>query len=390
MQYTAIFGGTFNPFHIGHYEILSALCGSSPVKKVLLTPDRIPPHKECEFMAADSERIKMCEIVCNEFEKAELCLLEFERDGKSYTVDTVKELKNRNPYENYAVVCGGDMLSTLNTWHNYKELFTLCTFIAFKRAGDKSFLENVEKMRSLGAEILVFDNTITEISSTELRSRIARKMLPEKIFKYIMDEGVYLNKNIPDYSEYKKLLKSRLSEKRYFHSLCVADEAYRLAVKYGADCNKAYLAGLLHDVTKNSPEIEHLNIFETFGIILSDIEKGAKKLWHAISGSAYIKFILNIADDEIYNAIRYHTTAKSDISLLSKVIYLADFTSADRDFEDVEVIRALVDRSLDEAYLYALSFTINELVEKGSAIHPDTFGAYNQAVLNMRSDNFGK
>ena len=96
------------------------------------------------------------------------------------------------------------------------------------------------------------------------------------------------------YEEIKKVLEKRLNEKRYFHSLCVADEAKRLAEKYGGDSEKCYLAGLIHDVTKNAPEDEHLKILETFGIMLNVIERNAKKLWHAMSGEAYIKYVLSI------------------------------------------------------------------------------------------------
>jgi len=188
--------------------------------------------------------------------------------------------------------------------------------------------------------------------------------------------------NIPEYNEYKRLLEKRLNEKRYIHSLAVADEAVRLADMYGADRQKAYLAGLLHDVTKNASEEEHLNILSTFGIILTDIEKCAKKLWHAMSGAAFVKHILLIDDDEIYDAIRYHTTAKADLSLLSKVLYLADYTSTDRDYDDVDVIRGLVNKSLDDAYLYALKYTITDLTGRGKALHPDTVSAYNETVLN--------
>ena len=156
-----------------------------------------------------------------------------------------------------------------------------------------------------------------------------------------------------EYKEYKQLLKERLVEKRYHHSLCVADEAKRLAQKYGADVDKAYLAGLLHDITKNSDRNEHFGIICRYGISINDIEQRTEKLWHAISGSAYVKYILEINDEEIFDAIRYHTTAKENMLLLSKIIYLADFTSADRDYDDVDVLRALVNESRDKGYFYA-------------------------------------
>ena len=180
--------------------------------------------------------------------------------------------------------------------------------------------------------------------------------------------------------EYKSVLSEKLTAKRYFHSLCVADEAMRLADKYGADVKKAYLAGLLHDITKNLPEKEHLKIFHDFGIMLTDIEKNAFKLWHAISGTAYLENILDIKDSEILSAVRYHTTAKEDMTLLEKVLYIADFTSQDRDYDDVDVMRNLADKSLESAMIYALKYTIKELCDKNAAIHPDTVKAYNQLM----------
>ncbi|MBQ6847487.1 MAG: bis(5'-nucleosyl)-tetraphosphatase (symmetrical) YqeK [Clostridia bacterium] len=186
--------------------------------------------------------------------------------------------------------------------------------------------------------------------------------------------------------EYKIILQSRLDEHRYNHSLCVADEAKRLAEKYGGNTEKCFLAGLLHDITKNSDPKEHLQIFETFGIILSDIEKNAQKLWHAMSGAAYIENVLEIRDNEIVDAIRYHTTAKANMSLTSKILYLADFTSADRNYPDVNVIRGLVEKSLDEAFIYALKYTIIDLTERSKAIHPDTVAAYNETVLHLEDN----
>lgn len=186
---------------------------------------------------------------------------------------------------------------------------------------------------------------------------------------------------IPEYAEFKEILKKRLTEKRYNHSLAVADEALRLARKYGASEQKAYLAGLLHDVTKNASIDEHLNIFRTFGIMLDAVEERAEKLWHAMSGAAYVCYVLGIKDEEIVDAIRYHTTARADMPLLAKILYLADFTSADRDYDDVDVMRRLVDESLDSAYVYALKYTITDLVNNSRAVHEDTLAAYNQTVM---------
>ena len=186
-------------------------------------------------------------------------------------------------------------------------------------------------------------------------------------------------------NEYKAILKSRLTEKRYYHSLCVAEEAKRLAEKYGADADKAYIAGLLHDITKNADKHEHFAIFASAAAELTPIERGAEKLWHAMSGAIFVKNNLGINDSEILSAIRYHTTARADMTLLEKILYLADFTSADRDYDDVDVMRRLVDESLESAMIYALSYTIKELIDKRAAVHPDTTDAYNQTVLKEQS-----
>lgn len=183
------------------------------------------------------------------------------------------------------------------------------------------------------------------------------------------------------YIEYKELLKNRLTPKRYNHSLCVADEAVRLAEKYGGDVEKAYLAGLLHDITKNATPQEHLHIFEEFGIMLNSVEKNAEKLWHAISGSAFIEHKLNVCDSEIITAVRFHTTARKGMTLLEKLLYLADFTSADRDYDDVDIMRQKVDISIQSALEYALSYTINDLVSQNKPLHIDTVEAYNEITL---------
>ena len=129
MALTAIFGGTFNPFHIGHYEMLAALQNDDSIEKILVMPDRIPPHKVCDFMAEDNIRIEMCRIVCKEFSKAELCLIEFEREGKSYSYDTVIDLKQRYKDKDFVFVCGGDMLVTFDRWYKYEELMMEIPFI---------------------------------------------------------------------------------------------------------------------------------------------------------------------------------------------------------------------------------------------------------------------
>ncbi len=198
MPLTAIFGGTFNPFHIGHYEMLKALNNSPNIDKIFVLPDRIPPHKICDFLADDSIRIKMCEIAARDFSKAEVCLIEFEREGKSYSYDTVKLLKQRYPDEKFTFVCGGDMLVFFDKWYKYEELIKEVSFTVFRRTDtdNTEFDRCVTKFSQMGMNITVMDEVIPTASSTEIRNDYnkAQSLLPEKIFEFLKEKRIYLEK----------------------------------------------------------------------------------------------------------------------------------------------------------------------------------------------------
>lgn len=178
----------------------------------------------------------------------------------------------------------------------------------------------------------------------------------------------------------KALLKERLDEYRYNHSLGVADAARELAKIYDEDEEKAYFAGLLHDITKNTLKEEQLQIIENGGIILNSEEKNNPKLWHAISGSVFIRDELKITDEEIISAVRYHTTGKSSMTVFEKIIYIADFISAERSFPGVEFMRELARESLDKAAMYAVDFCIPDLVSKRQVLHLDSVRLYNELI----------
>lgn len=185
--------------------------------------------------------------------------------------------------------------------------------------------------------------------------------------------------------EFLEEIKKRLSRFRFIHSVNVADEAKRLALKYGADAGKAYTAGLVHDIAKDLPKEEQLEMLASCGIELTEVEKQSPKVWHAMCGEVFLRNRLNVTDEEILSAVRYHTTAKAGMSLLEKVLYVADYTSAERDYEDVDVMREKADRDLDEAMLYGLEFTIHEIVNEHRPVHPDSLNAYNEAAMLLEN-----
>ncbi|MCI5652414.1 bis(5'-nucleosyl)-tetraphosphatase (symmetrical) YqeK [Anaeromassilibacillus senegalensis] len=184
--------------------------------------------------------------------------------------------------------------------------------------------------------------------------------------------------------EYIKIIRPMLSEKRFEHSLNVSQEAVKLAKKYGADTEKAEIAGILHDILKDTPAEKQLKIISDFGIIMNDVELSAKKFWHAIGGAVYIRSVLGIEDEEIIDAVRYHTTGRNNMTLLEKVIFIADFISKDRDYPGVEDMRKTAYKNLDKAIVEGIAFTITELAKSRDPIVPDTIDAYNDAVWAVR------
>ena len=183
---------------------------------------------------------------------------------------------------------------------------------------------------------------------------------------------------------YTQHIRERLGDYRFKHSVNVSREAIRLARRYGGDEEKAELAGLLHDVMKDAGKKEQLAIIEKYGVKLNEVELQAPKLWHAIAGAVYVKKVLRIRDKDIVNAVRYHTTARARMTLLEKIVYIADYTSEVRDYKGVEKMRKASNVSLEYAMEEALAFGIEARAEEHTAIHPDTFAAYNEIMLEKK------
>ena len=183
-----------------------------------------------------------------------------------------------------------------------------------------------------------------------------------------------------DFEEARRLVQEKLSEQRYQHSLNVAKEAESLARLHGEDPEKARFAAMLHDVCKDEHKDVQLQRIHASGIICDKKALEQPALWHAMAGYAFLKEECGVQDEDILNAVRYHTTARAGMSCLEKVIYVADVTSEDRQYGDVDTVRALAHASLDKAMLYVLQYTVRELVFHKRQIVDDTCAAYNQFV----------
>lgn len=196
-----------------------------------------------------------------------------------------------------------------------------------------------------------------------------------------MGDTLLCKKKIKAYKDY---LKENLSKKRYNHSLLVADEALKLAEEFDGDRDKCYLAGLLHDVSKELETSKQKEIVENSSLDVSWVEKIAPPLYHAIAGAEQVKSLFGITEDEILSAIRYHTVARVDMSKTEQIIYLADLVSEDRDYKDVKKMRKLAHSDLERAMLEALRFSISDSVEKGNTIPQSTLEAYNQYASKFK------
>lgn len=179
-------------------------------------------------------------------------------------------------------------------------------------------------------------------------------------------------------SEFLDILKEKLTPSRLYHSICVAEQAQHLAEKFGADTEKAYTAGLIHDIMRYEPPEEMLKLIDSDGKYkLTPLERKITVTLHAVAGEIYLRTKLGVTDEEILSAVRYHTTGKEDMTLLEKIIYVADLTSEDRDYPDVAEVRETAELSLEKATLRGLSFTIESNAQKNKPIHIDTVKAYN-------------
>lgn len=182
------------------------------------------------------------------------------------------------------------------------------------------------------------------------------------------------------YEEFKNRLKDGMSERRYLHSLGVADEAKRLALLYGADEGKAYLAGLLHDCAK---EIKNqAEKCDELGIRIDDMMRQNTGLIHGPLGAAVAKSDFGVSDEEILSAISWHTLGRAGMTLLEKIVYIADYTEKNRVYEGVEELRKAVDADLDDAILLSIERHLKVLEKRGAAVHPNTILLRDDIILN--------
>lgn len=386
-----VYGGTFNPPHLGHLTAARAVFDLLKLDKLLLVPAGMPPHKALpEGSPTPEQRLEMTRLAGEQLglgDRVEVLDLELRREGKSYTADTLAQLRQLYPEAELWLLMGTDMFLTLQTWHAPEEILAQAGIAAFGRTE-----EDTEELFSVQRDYLyrtypgarIFTLTIpgvVDISSTELREQLAAdrgaNLLAPAVYGYILREGLYRTnadlKHLP-LSKLRPVALSYLKHKRIPHVLGTEQEAIRLAERYGADVEKARVGALLHDCTKKLDLPEQLALCERYGIPLDELERQTLKLLHAKTGAAIARDVFGV-DKEIYNAILWHTTGRAGMTLLEKILYLADYIEPSRDFPGVDKLRTVCYKDLDAGLLMGLEMTIGEMNALGSPVHRATIEA---------------
>ncbi len=182
-------------------------------------------------------------------------------------------------------------------------------------------------------------------------------------------------------TDFMQYLEAHLSPKRYTHCCNVATAAVALARQYGGVSEeKAHFAGLVHDIAKEDPREEQYAYVLKSNMDVCDEEKGAWKVWHAIAGAEKLRDEFGVTDPDVLNAVRYHTVGRGGMSRLEKIVYLADMISAEREYDDVEVMREKAAESLEAGMLYALQYSLQKLVRRAAFIPHHTLDAYHDCL----------
>ncbi|HEY8423272.1 MAG TPA: nicotinate (nicotinamide) nucleotide adenylyltransferase [Clostridia bacterium] len=365
-----IFGGTFDPPHNGHIDLLKSL-NFSKEDKVIILPNYIPPHKNAE--ASSEDRLKMCRLAFPEWKVSDY---EIQKGGASFTYQTLEHFRQKYSLDQDSLIyiIGADSMRDLKTWGHPEKLSKLATFLVFRRPHYDNVEEYIEEFKNLyGGKFILTGIVGQDISSTEIRLKNAfgkaAEDVPPEVYEYIKEKRLY-TKYCSITSTYPKF---NLSPKRVNHILSVALTALKLGYIYKIDSEKIILASLFHDIGKS------LNLKQAYEIglrITHDTIALPAVCRHADFGYEIAKTFFGIQDQDVLNAIKYHTTGRPNMSMLEKIIFLADYFEPTRDIPGLEEIAQIAKTNIDKAMAIALERNLKYLKESNFEIAPLTISAY--------------
>ena len=380
MERIGIFGGSFDPPHIGHIQAAKRAAASLQLDKLLLMPAFAPPHK-ASLQVSAQHRLEMVRIACRGEQVLEASDLEICRGSTSYTYETVLQVRQMYPQAQIFLLMGSDMFPTFHNWKNPEIILQQAQLAVFCRGhkGEKEKIATKKaELEQQGHQIAVVELQPTEISSTQMRRLLAfdcgDELMPPGVGDYIRQKGLYHIhadwKNLP-MEQLEQVVISLLKPNRVAHVLGCRDTAARLARIWGVDETDAARAGMLHDVTKALDGPLQLTLCQAYGRILSDFSKRYPKTLHALTGSLVAQRIFG-ENAAVVSAIESHTTGKAAMNMLEKIIYVADYMEPNRDFPGVERLRYLAETDMDAALKLGLEMTLEHLKNQGAEVSPES------------------
>lgn len=392
MEKIGIFGGSFNPPHIGHIQAAEQAVSKLGLTRLLMIPAGQAPHKPQQQDAPSAQqRLDMLTIAVQGKPCLEVSNLELTREGNSYTWDTICQIRADHPDAELTLLVGSDMFTGIQNWVHGEDILknvTLCVLYRGDKGEKNAVSVQKEALEAKGVRVEVLNNPVCAISSTQLRRLLAfqcgSEFLPEGVEDYIRSNGLYDTgaqwKNLP-MEELEPIVVRLLNPNRVRHVLGCRDTAIELAKRWGADPVDAARAGILHDITKALDGPLQLTLCEAYGKILSDFSKKYPKTLHALTGSLVAERIFG-ENEAVVSAICHHTTGKANMNLLEMIIYVADYMEPNRDFPGVEELRELAFSDIRSALKLGLEMTLVHLKHQGNEVSPESREAL--AYLNQQ------
>ena len=400
-------GGTFDPIHYGHLVAAEAVRTEFDIEQVLFIPTGRPPHKSSEAVTDNEHRYLMTVLATVGNPYFYTSRLEIDRPGETYTIDTIRHLRDicRKDADIFFIT-GADAVAEIFTWKEAVSLLGLCHFVAVTRPGynTEKLLKDIQAIdEAFTARLHFLEVPALAISSSDIRRRVAcgkavKYLLPEVVETYMSKHELYTVDFITAY------LKTHLSPRRLLHTMGVAETAVKLAAHYGVDVKKARKTALLHDCAKEMTVDERAAFCQRHHMMAASeaepqnhdmsadgwLQPDAQTmdqpdLLHAVIGAVMAKADFGIRDHDMLNAIRYHTTGRKKMSMLEKVIFLADLIEPNRDkYSDLQELHALAYENIDAAVRLGLQCKVSHAEARGAAIHPHAIKALKYYTKQLR------
>lgn len=375
MARIGVYGGSFNPPHLGHILAAKEFQRTLGLDLMLFIPAATPPHKHLPPDTPDARtRLELLQLAVEELPFARADDLELHREGASYTVETLRTLHKRYPNDRLFLCMGTDMYMSFENWYKPKEICGLAE-IAMAQRSDDDPLRLHAQARNLrekfGTTPILVPNQYLDVSSTTVRRMLilggVRDYLPPRVLAEIQSRGLYgtarNRKNLP-FEALKRESLALHKESRVAHVIGCSETAAALAKIHGADPVDAARAGILHDVTKALEGADQLRLIDEYGVNINQFEREHTKLLHSVTGGAVAEHVFG-ENEAVCQAIWWHTSGKAGMTTLEKIIYVADYMEPNRDFPGVEKLRRLAYTDLDAALLLGLEMTAAHLREQG-------------------------